>query len=484
MTSTGAPATPADPVMAMLLRLVDELHACGVASSLGEAIDAARALQVIDIGDRPVLRSALRATLVKRPEDVRSFEQLFDQCFPMTTEAATGSGRAARSDAATATATGTPVDNAAVRPRTEDDNAGGRGSIDVDEIMETIARDEQDELRELAKRLVRDHAGLGEGRASERYLLKRLLTALDLARVLREAMRTSVTQDPDELRRLLERLNERLDRFKRMLGEEVRVALFAEVTRTGVGLVAPRRIEDSPVLDASVRELAEMRRAVRPLAQKLARRLAQRRRNDHRGRLDMRRTLRQSLQSGGVPLDLRFRRRRPSKPDVVVLCDISGSVAEFAHFTLMFLQSLQGELRGLRSFVFVDGVAEITSIVEEARADLDPRLLVTLAGVIVDDGHSNYEAAFRRFLGKYADAVKPSTTVIITGDARTNYRTPGIAALEEIGRHARSVYWFNPEPAGNWGSHDSSIRLFAPACSGVHEVRTLAQLSSAIAAIL
>jgi uncharacterized protein len=252
----------------------------------------------------------------------------------------------------------------------------------------------------------------------------------------------------------------------------------------GVGLIAPRRIEDTELLGARIDELRAMREAIKPLAQKLARRLSHQRRNSTRGRLDARRTIRRSLSTGGVPIEVQLRNRARVKPDIVVLCDISGSVAEFAQFTLMLLQALQSEIRALRSFVFVDGIAEITEILGRASVDLDPRLLVTLPGVVVNDGHSDYNGALQRFFERYKQVVRPGTTVIVAGDGRTNYRNPGVESFRELSERARAVYWFNPEPTLNWNSHDSAMSLYGPLCKAVFEVRTLRQLSKAIEAIL
>jgi uncharacterized protein with von Willebrand factor type A (vWA) domain len=198
----------------------------------------------------------------------------------------------------------------------------------------------------------------------------------------------------------------------------------------------------------------------------------------------VRRTVRRSLANGGVPLDPVLRRRRPTKPSVVVLCDISGSVAEFAHFTLMLLHALHSELAGLRSFVFVDGVAEVTGLLERAEVELDPRLLVTLPGVVVRDGHSDYREAFDRFLRDHGAAVTPATTVLVTGDARTNYRSPGADTFRELCDRARHVYWFNPDPAHEWGDADSALPVYRELCDDVFEVRNLTQLADAVASIL
>jgi uncharacterized protein len=487
-------ATSGDRILAMVLRLFDGLHRSGVNSSLAEVLDAVATLRHIDLFDRNMVRVALKSALVKRPEDSATFELLFEQCFVLT-----GDGLALNDDreAGMHASNGAHLAADGESDQSTDHNTdrGARGtpgkvaadSFD-DELRSAITTGSHPDLRQLARAAVQRYAAIAVSKGSEKYYLQRVLRALDLSQLLVDAMRESRLADPgaDELalRHRRDDLHERLDAFKQLLAEEIRRDLFADVTRTGVGLIAPRRIEDTDVLGADAAQLRAMREAIGPLARKLARKLSSQRRRNHHGRLDVRRTVRRSLSTGGVPLDPLLRRRSPSKPDVLVLSDISGSVAEFAHFTLMLLQALQSELRALRTFVFVDGVAEITDVLSRAGVDLDPRLLVTLPGVVVDDGHSDYEAAIRRFLDHHGTAVGPSTTVIVTGDGRTNYRSPGTEGFRLLCSRARAVYWFDPEPRESWHSHDSAMSVYEQHCDGVFEVRTLRQLSDAIAAIL
>ncbi len=180
-------------------------------------------------------------------------------------------------------------------------------------------------------------------------------------------------------------------------------------------VIAPRRIEELEFLELSQMDPLKMRKAVQPLARKLASKIGHQRRNIRQGRLDMRRTTRKSLNVDGVPFDTIFKRRRPQRQQVVVLCDISGSVSEFADFTLMLLQALKDELAGLRTFVFVDGIAEVTHILKSANSTLDPRLLLTLPGVVIFDGHSDYQNVLSSFLATNHGALTHATTLLITG---------------------------------------------------------------------
>jgi len=468
--------TPAgDAILAMLLRLFAGLRDGGVDVSLGEVLDAASAMRHVDLLDRDALRTAMQATLIKRPEDLTIFSSLFDECFPKRRS----------------TTPVTAVDRIGhdVEPGP---SAPGVGTLDGDlsaSLLDALREADIDALRLLAVEAVDRFAGMDATRGGERYFIHRVMRALDLANLLVAAMAEAraggADMEPAELKRLQDDLARRLEQYRRMLAEEVRGRLRdGPHGLAGSGLVAPRRLEDLDVLAASTTELRQMRQAVRPLARKLASRVSQQRRRHQRGRVDMRRTIRRSLATGGVPLDVAMRRRRPGKPDVVALCDISGSVAEFAHFTLLLLHALQDELSGLRSFVFVDGVAEVTRVLAGAEVHLDPRLLVTLPGVIAADGHSDYENAFRRFLDGQGNALRAGTTVIITGDGRTNYRPAGLGTFREICQRVRRVYWFNPEPTDEWGTDDSAVPLYRQSCSGVFEVRSLSQLADAIADIL
>ena len=186
--------------------------------------------------------------------------------------------------------------------------------------------------------------------------------------------------------------------------------------------------------------------------------------------------MRRSLSSGGVPLDPVFRRPRPSKPDIYVLADISGSVAEFARFTISLLRATKGEFSKIRLFVFVDGIDEVTTILDEA-VTLAPRNLLYRTDAIAADGHSDYGRVFARFWHRYGDSsLDPRSTVIITGDARNNYRGSGLEAFDAIAARVRKLYWLNPEPRNSWDTTDSIVSTYASRCHGVYEVRNLRQL--------
>jgi hypothetical protein len=314
----------------------------------------------------------------------------------------------------------------------------------------------------------------------------RVVRALDLAALVAAVMRAERAAAPAAsaldlwLRR--DEIARQVDELRRLIEAEVRRRRWPAASATPVE--RRRSPADLDLFRATTLDRRAMRAAVRPLARQLARRVAQRRRLQRRGRLDMRRTVRRSLGSGGVPLDPSFRRRRASKADVVVLCDLSGSVAEFAEFTLTLVHALHHELVRLRSFVFVDGVAEVTDLVERAERFPDPHHLLRRPGVVADDGHSDYGRAFERFWTVHAGVLTPRTTLIVTGDARTNFRASGLAPFRLMAEQARRTYWLNPEPRADWDRGDSRIGDYAPYCAGVFEVRSLRQLADAVVSIV
>jgi hypothetical protein len=271
-----------------------------------------------------------------------------------------------------------------------------------------------------------------------------------------------------------------VEELRRLIADEIRGRLVELRGSEGASLACrPAAIEDVDFLSASPAQLRAIRQALRPLARTLAARMARRRHRRRRGRLDVRRTMRRSLSAGGVPLEPAFRARRASRPDLFVLCDVSGSVAEFARFTMSLLYAMNDEFPRVRSFAFVDDIDEVTEVFEEVGTALDPSHLLARARVVTADGHSDYGRVFRRFWAVYGHrALGPKTTVIVTGDARNNYREAGVDALHAIAERARRVYWLNPEPRPEWDTTDSVMSAYAPHCDVVVEARNLRQLAA------
>jgi len=430
---------------------------------MSEVLDAADAMRHLDLLDRPLVREAMAASLVKRHQDRAVFDELFDRCFGLVPATAPMTPAAVGTEPRVGT--GPAVDNAP-------------GPADL--VAALRAGDTEAQRATVLAAI--DRCGIGMGDGSDRSFVYRVVRALDLAGLLAAVMRAERAAAPDAsalaLRLRRDEMARQLDDLRRLIEAEVRRRRPGSDTAP---LRPPRLPDDVDLLDATAVDRRAIRAAVRPLARQLARRIAQRRRLQRRGRLDVRRTMRRSLGSGGVPLDPSFRRRRPSKADVVVLCDLSGSVAEFAEFTLALVHALHHELARLRSFVFVDGVAEVTDLIERADHFPDPHHLLRRPGVVAADGHSDYGRAFERFWAVHAPTViTPRTTLIVTGDARTNFRAEGIEPFRLITDRARRTYWLNPERRAEWDQGDSRMSDYARCCAAVFEVRSLRQLADAV----
>jgi len=242
--------------------------------------------------------------------------------------------------------------------------------------------------------------------------------------------------------------------------------------------------EDMDIVTASATEQQAMAAAIGPLAQRLTYVLA--RLATHRKRtLSIRRTMQRAMGTGGVPFRLVTEPARPPRPGIVVLCDMSGSVAAFSRFTLDLLVALDARLNRLRVFSFIDGVAEITQMVREARA-AGRRLTAGEAsrGAVRWSGSSDYAYVMREFASEYAHQLSRRSVVLVVGDARTNYADPGLAAFAEISRRAGQVYWLNPEPRQFWNEGDSVIGRYAPMCAQVRECRTLRQIADFVQSLI
>ena len=328
--------------------------------------------------------------------------------------------------------------------------------------------------------------GLGSPSATtERYFLYRVLRALELSRLMARALaaeRAEAGPDGIDERRTRADLVARIDAFKQMLAAQARAHLAQmlgadEAARSLGHLVT----EETDFLGACPRQLAAMRETIRPLARTLASRMARRRRRRDRGRLDVRRTVRRSLSSGGVPIDPVFRRPKVARPDLYLLCDVSGSVAEFASFTLTLLQAMTSEFPRMRTFAFVDGVDEVTAHLKDVASFLEVRHVLYRANVVRADGHSDYGAV----LGPVLGAPRLEHRSALDGDHhRRCPQQPSTAAGPRRSRRSTrvpaSVYLLNPEPVAEWDTTDSIVEVYRPYLDDVFEVRNLRQLGEAV----
>ncbi len=466
-----------------LLALVANLRGAGVGVSASEVIDATRALRTIPVGERRALHAAFATTLVKNADDLRTFDVLFDLRFPVRS----GAGLAVHDGAALPPGTrvaGRDISTSLDRQADSDRDEAGASDL-LARIMDAIRRGDPDALSALAEMAIAQFGGVdGQPDATERYFLYRILRSLELSKLMSQMLAAARAEAGDELldeRALRGELAERIEAFKQLLASQLRDRLAAsrgiDETIRSMDLVATDEID---FLGASPRQLAAMREAIRPLARVLATKMARRRRRRDRGRLDVRRTVRRSLSSGGVPLDPSYRRPKIARPDLYLLCDVSGSVAEFASFTLTLLQAMSAEFSRMRSFAFVDGIDEVTDHLRDVASFLEVRHVLYRADVIADDGHSDYGAVFDRFWEKHGHALDSRSTIIVTGDARSNHREPQAAALRRMHDRARRVYLLNPEPDADWNTTDSIVDVYRSSLDAVFEVRNLRQLGEAI----
>ncbi|MFO7163114.1 MAG: VWA domain-containing protein, partial [Mycolicibacterium hassiacum] len=278
---------------------------------------------------------------------------------------------------------------------------------------------------------------------------------------------------------------QRITQLRRMVEAETKRRTAEQLGRQHVQMYGvPQLAENVEFLRASGEQLRQMQKVVGPLARVLATRLAARRRRARAGAIDLRKTLRKSMSTGGVPIDLVLKKPRPARPELVVLCDVSGSVAGFSHFTLMLVHALRQQFSRVRVFAFIDTTDEVTDLFgPEADLAVAVQRITREAGVYTRDGHSDYGHAFVSFMEKWPNVLTPRSSLLVLGDGRNNYRNPELELLARMVNASRHAHWLNPEPRHLWGSGDSAAPRYAEVIT-MHECRSAKQLASVIDALL
>ncbi|GAA1076357.1 vWA domain-containing protein [Tsukamurella strandjordii] len=490
---TAPTGTPLDGHLHAFVRA---LRGKGMSIGPGEAITAAEVLTVLDLTDRSQLREGLAAVLLREQMHRKSFDVIFDLYFPVRgglglPGSASGSGTGGPGgcqgvpgevDPLTMPAADTPPDPDAARE-----------ALRQEAVAALVAGGDHDGI---ASQIVEQ---LGEynsatGTAFSSYQALKALNPQTLIAAIANGLLSAAGEDGAQPGSFEYESARRVARARvAELSERVReLTSVAMAARRGpeavVEYAAPQLPENVAFFAATRSELHRMEQTVRPLARQLSTRLLVRRRRARRGPIDLRRTLRKSMSTGGVPIDLAHRRPRPTKPELVLLCDLSGSVAGFSNFTLLLTHALRAEFSKIRVFGFVDSVDEITDYIDTSRT-LTVDTVVDMFDRVIREtkvarfGGSDYGNMLRTFLRDFPDAVTHRGTLLILGDARSNHTDPALAELNELVESARHAFWLNPERKVSWGTGDSVADKYRRVID-MYECRTAGQLADVIGRLL
>lgn len=454
------------------------LRKSGIRVSVAESIDAFTALDELSLSDREIFKDALRTTMVKRSEDIATFDQMFDLYWSAFYDGL----------------------------RNSFDKAAGEmeGDFDLEQMMQAVRDgmqnlqgDQELDLSELAKALLTQDLDKLEQlirEASENAGIERIENMLQLGFFTRRTMEQMDAEGAgDQLRSLAQQLRqsgmgdaevdallELIDKFLEALRKSVRNYTERQLQQQNFDYMEKFRREsllEKSFYNLTEDEIKKMREVVVRLAQRIKNVLSVRKRRLKKGKLDLHTMLRRNMAHGGVPFDLIFKQRRKERPKLVILCDVSSSVANVSRFMLQFVYSLQECFTKIRAFVFVSELGEVTPVFKDK--DINDAIEKALDGgdVINVYTRSNFGFAFHYFWQNFLSSIDNKTTVLILGDARNNYNDPRAWCLRDIRNKAKDVIWLNPESPSAWGFGDSVMDKYLPYTDVAEECRNLKQLS-------
>ena len=457
-----------------LVGFVEALRAQGISVGPSETVDAGQVLSVLDLSDREAVREGLACAVLRRADHRQTYDALFDLWWP----AALG-GRTVIIEEGEAVPEGPdPQDLEAMRAMLVELLADNPDIGDLDErLVAMIAR------------IVEAHGRYTSSRGPS-YSSYQALKAMGLDQLEGRLLAGLLAPHGDEPSPTQEQIAkalaaQKIAQLRRMVEGETKRRTAEQLGRDHVQMYGiPQLAENVEFLRASGDQLRQMRRVVAPLARTLATRLAARRRRHRAGAIDLRKTLRKSMSTGGVPIDVVLRKPRPARPELVVLCDVSGSVAGFSHFTLLLVHALRQQFSRVRVFAFIDTTDEVTHLFgPDADLAVAIQRITREAGVYTRDGHSDYGNAFVSFTENFPGVLSPRSSLLILGDGRTNYRSPAADVLDRMVTASRHAHWLNPEPRHLWGSGDSAVPRYEDVIT-MHECRSAKQLATVIDQLL
>jgi len=459
-----------------LVGFVEALRVQGVSVGPSETVDAGRVMATLGLDNREVLREGIACAVLRRADHRETYDAMFDLWFP----AAMGARAVISEDSEGHAAEDSlpPEDVEAMRQM----------------LLDLLA--ENPDLAEMDQRLVAMIARIVEaygkynssrGPSFSSYQALKAIALDELEGKLLAGLLAQYGDEPSPTQEQIAKAlaAQRITQLRSMVDAETKRRTAEQLGREHVQMYGiPQLSENVEFLRASGDQLRQMRKVVSPLARTLATRLAARRRRTRSGSIDLRKTLRKSMSTGGVPIDVVLAKPRPARPELVVLCDVSGSVAGFSHFTLLLVHALRQQFSRVRVFAFIDTTDEVTHMFgPEADLAVAIQRITRESGVYSRDGHSDYGNAFASFVQNFPNVLSPRSSLLVLGDGRTNYRNPEAGLLAHMVTASRHAYWLNPEPRHLWGSGDSAVPRYEDVIT-MHECRSAKQLASVIDQLL
>ncbi|MDE0884685.1 MAG: VWA domain-containing protein [Myxococcota bacterium] len=463
-----------------IIEFTNLLRKSGIRVSVAEGIDAFNALEELSIDDREIFRDALRASMVKRGDEISTFNELFDlywSGFYDNLRDSFGNLDEQMGEMG--------VDLDALLAQMAEMMEGMGGDLDLGELAKAMLTQDlaalENMIREAAEQAGTDRienmlqVGFFSRRTNEQLDLEGAAGQLEgLAERLAEMGMGS--DEVEAVRQMIQKLLENMRRsVKNFVERELQTRNHDYMEK-----FRKEMLQEKSFYHLTEDEISRMREVVNRLAQRIKNVLSVRKKRIKRGKLDLHQTLRRNMARGGIPFEVIYKHRRKDRPKLVILCDVSSSVANVSRFMLQFMYGLQEAFTKIRSYVFVSDLGEVTDTFKDG--DVNSAIEKALDGgdVINVYTRSNFGQAFHDFWKSHLASIDNKTTVIVLGDARNNYNDPRAWCLRDIHNKAKNVVWLNPESPSAWGFGDSVMDRYAPYCDRVEECRNLRQLSKVV----
>jgi uncharacterized protein len=444
-----------------LRQFLQAARSAGIRVSAAEGIDAARAVQIVGFSDRAVLKDTLSLVLAKTPDEKNLFDECFDLYFKRDTIAQ-------------------EADDASADPQNPPAQGGfgseGTGGSGGASLSQMLLNDDRAALATAMEEAARE-SGIQNIRffTQKNLYARRILDRMGLRHVERDIDALRKADDHAAADRLENRIEALRDQARDLVERNLLLFARGETEKFREELLKSARLSN-----LERRDLDRMRILVRAMAKRLAARYAKTRRRRLRGQLDARRTIRRNMGWGGIPFITVWKQRRIEKPRVLVLCDVSGSVAAMAQFLLMFLYALNEALSDIRSFAFAGSLIEVSDILEGEPVETAIARIMHMIGF----GSSNYGNSLADFEDGWMRHVSNKTTIIILGDARGNRTDPRTEIMQRLSQRAKRIIWLNPEFRSAWGTGDSDMFRYKPYCNVVTVCNTLRHLERVVSDLL